>query len=520
MDLSEFHRPMLLETALSWLKRKCQNYSYPILSTFFFGFLAHMFIFSGKLINHDDVSALFTKGGSTIIGRWGLELADKVLPNYSMPWIYGVLSLALMAVAVCLIADLFQIRNKLLQGLLAGAIIVFPSMIGVFPYMFMSSTYTLCYLCAVFSVWLVNRHPIKGFIFAVGFLIFSLSLYQAHISVAAGLLVLVLIRQLLTGEEVPIILRRGIFFVMFLIISLGAYYGATQLILRLYGIGFGSYASNSISFSLASIPQDIVDAYRTFFQYLFQSYLGLIPTPVSKVLHITMLLMTGILLLVWCLCQKKTEPGRLALLAAMLLILPLAMNCMHLFATMDAIHTLVVFGISSIYVLAVVVCDICMPLAKGASLRRTAVNLITIALLLVILINSFLANQCYLNLHLRYENAYAFYTSLIADVKMMPEFTEGTKLAIIGSYQQPKFYHEKFSVTGNTTGITGTYGFLPDSYSADRFMEYYIGFPIAFASLQEIEAIRETQEFSQMPCYPYHGSMNYMNGIVVIKLSQ
>ena len=111
-------------------------------------------------------------------------------------------------------------------------------------------------------------------------------------------------------------------------------------------------------------------------------------------------------------------------------------------------------------------------------------------------------------------------TPLIADVKMMPEFTEDTKLAVIGSYRQPNYYQEKFAVTGSDTGITGTYGFLPDSYSADRFMEYYIGFPLAFATPNEIAAIRETQEFSQMPCYPYYGSMAYINGMVVVKLSQ
>lgn len=517
MDNSSSRQPLLLEKGAGWLFGKCKAYAAPILSVFFFGFLAHMFAFTNKIVNHDDVSALFTKGGSVVMGRWGLEIAEKFLPNYSMPWIYGVLSLALMAAAVCLILDLFQIRNPLLQVLTAGAIIVFPSMTGVFPYMFMSSTYTGCYFFSVLAVWLICRYPKLGLVPAIGCQIFSLSLYQAHISVAAGLLVLVLVQQLLKEDAVLSVIRRGIFFVVFLILSLGSYYLATQLILKWYGIGFNGYTSGSLSFSFANIPQDIVDAYQTFFRYFFQSYLGLIPTAASRLFHGLLLLAIGVLLAVWVLSQKKLHPGRLAMLAAMLLILPLAMNCMHIFATVESIHTLVAFGVSTVYVVAAVVCEAVFPLEDRKRIRQITLNLVTVVLLVVIAVNVFVANQCYLNLHLRYENAYAFYTSLIGQVRSLPEFTEERQLAVVGYYHQSAFYEEKFSVTSN---ITGTYGFLPDSYSAHEFMEYYIGFPMNFASSEEIAAIQATDAFRQMPCYPYYGSIAVIDDTIIVKLSE
>ena len=99
---------------------------------------------------------------------------------------------------------------------------------------------------------------------------------------------------------------------------------------------------------------------------------------------------------------------------------------------------------------------------------------------------------------------------------MMPEFTEGTRLAIIGEYQQPEYYDKHFK---QAQAITGIYGFVPDSYSKKSFLEYYTGFPMEFASSKEIKEISATAEFEAMAVYPYYGSLQKIGDILVVKLS-
>ncbi len=507
--------PLLLEKAAAWLSAKRQEFTAPALAVFLFGLFAYCFAFTNKLVNHDDASALFTKGASTAIGRWGLELVDKILPNYSMPWFYGVITLVLMTIAICLIVHIFQIRSKVIQVLLAGAIIVFPSMTGLFSYMFMSSTYALCYLFSVLAVYLVNWDAKKGFLPAVLLQILSLSLYQAHISVAAGLLVLILIRRLLYEDDVKPIVQKGFLFVTFLIVSLGAYYLLTLLIQRWCGIHMDGYASGSLSFSLAQLPADIAEAYKTFFGYLTRGDLSLIPTPASRLLHGAVLAAAAVLLGIRCVSRKIRQPGRLLLLGAMLVILPLAMNCMHLFATVDAIHTLVAFGVSSLYVLVAILCESCISL-RGQLLSRAALNAATLAMTAILFINTYIANQSFLHLHLWYENTHAFYTALVADMKQTEGFTADTKLAVMGAYQAPKHYDEKFAI-GKT--LAGIYGMRPEVYSADRFLEYYIGISVPFASLEEKQAIRNSEAFQEMNVYPYYGCIQMIDGILVVRLS-
>lgn len=508
-------RPLLLESAASLCGAKLKKYKAPAIAGMVIGILAYMFAFTNKLVNHDEVFTLFFKGGSYSLGRWGLEILELIFPNYSMPWIYGIFTIALITASVCVIISIFSVRSKLLQVLLVGSVIVFPSLIGTFTYMFTSSSYAVSFLLAVLAVWLLSKLDKRTVIPALICMIGSLSIYQSYIAVAASLLVLTLIQRLLKEEEILPIVKSGIFFVLFLIVSLGVYYAGTMVINKLRGVGFNSYAGGNLSFSFAEIPQRIVLAYQNFPKF-FSGYRGLMNGPFSQLLHTLCLVLTGVLLFVWGFSRKKVQLPRILWLVALIAVMPLAINCMYLFTTEDAVHTLVLYGFVAVYVFAAITADLCLELIPENKVSRFALNAMGFVLALIIAGNTYLANEAYLLLHLRYENAYSFYTSLVADIKMTPGFNEDTKLAVIGTWQEPSFYLEKFPFSDH---VTGTDGFLPDIYSKDRFLEYYLGFPIPMASEEEIAAITATPEYEEMARYPYYGSLQLIDDILVVKLS-
>ena len=504
---------LLLENLAASATTFLRQYRIPFFSTFFFGLLAYGFAFTNKLVNHDETASLFTKGVTVTSGRWGLGALDSIFPNYSMPWIYGLITVFLIALSVCLMVHMFHIRNRVLQVLLSGCIVAFPSLIGLFGYMFTSSSFALAFFLAVSSAALLETRRKWYFVPALGCLVFSLSIYQSYISVAASLLVLILLQQLLTEESPVVILRRGFGFVGFLILGLGLYYLGTQAVLILTGTQLNDYASEKLAFSLSGIFQGVVLAYGNFLKFFTEGFQGLIPTSFSRCLHGILVVSAGILLLLNGMATKK-EPLRILLILALVAVLPLAINCMYMITTPDSIHTLVLYGFVAVYLLAVILAD--RLISEPQRLSHLVLNILTLAMAGIIVINVYLANQAYLHLHLRYENASAFYTSLIADIKMMPEFTEGTRLAIIGEYQQPAYYDKQFK---QAQSITGIYGFVPDSYSKKFFLEYYTGFPMEFASSKEIKEISATAEFEAMAVYPYYGSLQKIRDILVVKLS-
>ena len=513
-------RPLLLELAASWCTAKLRKYRIPAISGIVIGLLAYMFAFTNKLVNHDEVFTLFAKGGTYSLGRWGLEILELIFPNYSMPWIYGILTIVLITLSGCVLISIFSVRSKTLQVLLVGSIITFPSLIGTFTYMFTSSSYAVSFLLAVTAVWLLSHLDKKTVLPALVCMIGSLSIYQSYIAVAASLLVILLIQQLIQEEEVASIVKRGIFFVLFLIVSLGMYYAATMVINRLRNVSFNSYASGNLSFSFAEIPSRILLAYQTFPRFFIEGYRGLMPTAFSQLLHKLCIVFTVALFFIWGFTRKKLQLSQIFWLVALICILPLAVNCMYLFTTEDSVHTLVLYGVSAVYVLAIIIADVTIPhLVRGSllhSCQQVTLNVLSFVLALIIAGNIYLANEAYLLLHLRYENAFAFYSSLIADIKMMPEFDENTTLAVAGYFQEPDFYLEKFRFSDH---VTGTDGFLPDVYSKDRFMNYYMGFPIPFATDEEVAEIMASPAYAEMAVYPYYGCMQMFDDILVVKLS-
>ena len=108
-----------------------RGYKLPFIATLLFGLAAHAFAMTNKLPFDDEAS----KGTTTASGRYGLELLRLIMPDYSMPWIYGLISLLLISAAVCIIIKLFDIRSRVLQVLLGALPVPLPTqlLLSLYP---------------------------------------------------------------------------------------------------------------------------------------------------------------------------------------------------------------------------------------------------------------------------------------------------------------------------------------------------------------------------------------------------
>ena len=508
-DIDSLWTAGLLRRFWAWLR----HYRAAFFSSLACGLLAHMFAFTNKLINHDEAGCLFSKGATVSSGRWGLGALDSILPNFSMPWIYGILTIVLIALAVCLMADLFHIRSRLLQALLGGCVLAFPSLTGTFGYMFTSSSYGVAFLLAVLGVWLVCKRQLWA-VAALAAVVLSLSIYQAYIAITATLLVLVLIQDLLQGKQVLPVFKRGLFFLGFLIVTLGLYILATALVLNLTHTQMNSYAGGNVTFQLSALPQRILLAYQEFFRSFTQGAYGLMPG--TQGLHLLLAAASLGLLGCW-LWTGKHHPGSIVLLLVLVALLPLSINCMFLFTAEGSIHTLVLYSFLGFYLLSAVLMQEVLP--ENAPVAVTAKVLKNAGIWVMVLViagNILLANEAYLQLFLRYENAFTFYSNVLATAQQTPGFQEGCKVAIVGGWQAPA-YEDRFE---NLDQLTGVKGFLITDYSAPQFLANYLGVSLPFAGEAQVEALRQTDQFRQMPIYPYHGSIQCIGDYLVIKLSE
>ena len=92
----------LLEFLLIRIRQYIFDRKYAIVSASAAAFLAYTFMFTNKIINWDEIRFLFGKGYTLSSGRWGLDLLSLILPNYSMPWFWGVITILVLILSICI----------------------------------------------------------------------------------------------------------------------------------------------------------------------------------------------------------------------------------------------------------------------------------------------------------------------------------------------------------------------------------------------------------------------------------
>jgi hypothetical protein len=163
------------------------------------GLLTHMYMFTNKLPNHDDIGHMLGETYGTQSGRWFLPLLEKLDGSFSMPWLIGVLSILMLAAAACCIVSLLRIRTAVGCVLAAAILVTFPAVGATFTYMFSADAYFLSLALACFAVYITNRYRF-GFLAGIASITLSLGIYQGYFGVAAALCVGVLIIDLLDGD--------------------------------------------------------------------------------------------------------------------------------------------------------------------------------------------------------------------------------------------------------------------------------------------------------------------------------
>lgn len=516
---------LLSERLFSALFRFLRRYRIPFFSALVFGFLSHMFTFTNKLLNHDELNFLFSKGITISSGRWGLVFLDPFLPDASLPWLNGTITLLLITISVCLIVHLFSIKNFAVQVVLSGLIVSSPALTGTFSYMFTSTYYGVAFLLSVAAVCLIRHTGTKSryrylcILVALSFSVFSTAIYQAYIAITAGLFVLLLIQQLLdSNTKLRTLLVNGSCGVLFLALSLGGYWICCKVIWSVTGIPMNQYSQDAVTFQLSTILENIKNAYLHFFSYTLHPSSGLIASPLSQYFHIACLAAVCAELLIWAIQTKRWD--RFLLMVFLLTMLPLSINCMYIFIAAYHIHTLVLYSIIIVYIFVAIVIEhgLLSPAAKSlfSSVRRYAYDIIVLGLTAVLISSIYTANTAYLRLHLRYENFYAFCTSIVSQLQSTPEYHQDTPVAIVGTLPDPEFYSDSLPGTDN---IVGVMEFSPNTYARDKMFEYYIGYKLNLAEDWQTQTLSQTPEVVAMPEYPAYGSIQMIDNTLVIKLS-
>lgn len=478
---------------------------------FFFGVVcflaAHMAAVTNKFVNPDELEYLFHKGATLDSGRWALALTSLVFPDVSMPWIYGVISAVLLSLACCVIIRTFEIKSRILQLLLTAVIVTFPAETLTLTYIFTSVPYALAFLLFSLSVYALTRGKKSEYIISAALFCVACAIYQAYLSLAASLFVAFIIKKLLNGEWTA---KDGIIFgikcLAVMIAGLVVYFLMNKLVLAATGTEYNEYANDTLNadLSLNSLIFSLKSTYISFFYYFRYKYLQYIPTKAAMLTNYALFATVGCLTVLRI--RRVQDWGQRLLTLLLLILLPVAINCL-LFVSKP--HSLMFYSFITMYVLAAFVLDAERERARNISWHDVG----ALCMALVLLCNINYSNKIFLKQKLVYEQSYSFCSMLLSRLKMLPDYSDDDKIALLGTGSE-QIYPISEIETKNLISVGDE---LVSVYSRDKLLKYYLG-----TSLEVIDETELTQAQLDaaltMPRYPADSSIAKSDGVIMIRL--
>lgn len=212
-----------------------------LLSTLFWGLLAHAYAFLHDFFSHDSLNALFA---SATEDCWKLELGRILVPVYrvlvrgpiAIPWIIGCLSLFWLFLSVLLVTKIFSIRSRLGIILIAGIMTTNATVTALAAtYIYELDIDMLSILLSILAVYLWKTKK-RGYLWGSLCIAATLGIYQCNVSVAICLIMMDCILACLRNESTIVIIKRGVLSIIMILIGAAVYYLAMHTALKLFHV--------------------------------------------------------------------------------------------------------------------------------------------------------------------------------------------------------------------------------------------------------------------------------------------
>ncbi len=538
---------MRIKNPFELLKKTYLNISGQVkaafISAFAAGLAAHLYQFTNKLFNFDELyNTPEGTGEGLALGRFGLfyvgRLVKHFFGNYSLPLVNGLVSLLLIGIAACLIVKGLEIQNSLYAALIGGIMAVFPSVTCNFFFLFTSPYYSLALMLACLSAYLVlKKQTVLTFLISVFLLAFSTGIYQAYFAVSAAFVVsgLILLAQKRLSwpaeteadkNDYSDILKKAFFFLFFLLAALISYLVINKVSVAIFQVELPDYQGLS---SIGTVdPVFIIkraaETYAHTIHLFTENVYSLNPTSVIRI-SIFLLFLVSCYLLLSAFgngIRAKHSIMLLIMSAVFLLAFPLSLFLVSLMVRPDTyIQAAMLNSAVFALILPIALADHFKPSDK----EREALTNLSHWLVLtggcaVILVYIWYANGNYMALQYADYHDLAYYTVMLSQIKDVEGFTDDTPVIILGqdftdnSFTAGNLVHDTFYLYGTSPTYIS-------AYSSKNLFTKYLGYTPEFLfSDEEEEYFNSHPKVREMPCYPDQGSIRMIEDVIVVKVEE
>lgn len=521
----------LIKKENSLFQRQC----IPIIIAFIAGMLVHFTLYSNGLMTPDGIwheAASFSGTWEVSLGRWGLYLIEQLRGGLNSSLLSSVTAILFSAIAGSFLAELFQIKNKLTSMMIATSITCSPMISMFLTYPYCADAYAISFLLGILAVYAVIKTPNKtiGIILGILFTTFSTGIYQTGLGVmlatSIGYLLLNLLRN---PDQLNSVLKDSLRLFITVIIGTLLYYGIVQLSLIIWNTELSSY-KGADSVGLGNIIQNILvgiqSAYQNFEVFFLDNWIAR-NSYGENYLYIAIIILT-ILSILTKLKQLLKYPLVILSILICIIVFPLCANVITIVIPGTAIYLLMASGmmITIPLLIAIINQDNSFNTELLFQKIHTLLNKGAIILLgLLIWAYALSSNTDSLvmlnNKNLTLQLANRVWYQIESNQNYVPF---ETTILIAGTPDQGN-YPNPSALTEKANDYASSYGMIWNTYEGSsntwlRFYRLYLGIDYIMCSPEQFKEIAQTTTFKEMPLYPAEESIQVINGILVVKISE
>ena len=465
------------------------------------------------------------------IGRYVQPFLVVLRGAITSPFLISVLSMLWVSLSVYFAADFLEIRKMISVALIAAVMscnITILSLNATFlSYM---DFYLLALFLSVLGVWLLKKEKLVFLILGSLTLSISLGIYQSYICVSIAL---VMIHFLYKMPELPTFKSTFGKAFKYLIPFMAAaivYYAGWKIFQEVFGIwtadtyngmaSIGDYSETGLGAIIAATYQNVLNYFiypETFVTNTFRGIsMSLFWSWLIRLCNLVILLII-VFALISMNKRHKTNAWQKTVQLLIIALFPLGVNFVCV-VSKGVDHSLMIYAFYFVYIAAIKLVE--NYLSNSESTQRTkseaALRMAMLASVAIISWSNIVySNQVYLKVELQESAAHSTMTRIVYKIESMEEYIPGiTPVAFAGNFDSsPNLLNGEpfneillYGVGKSVMTYPGTDG---------AYLSYILNVNINLTQVSsEDEAIR------QMPVYPAEGSIAFVNGILVVKISE
>lgn len=485
---------------------------------FALGLTAHGFRFMNTNFNHDSMYSLYERGPELMIsvGRFLRPVYRLLRGSLTLPAFGGVLALVYLALAGYLLVELLDIKGSSLIALVCGILTVNSSM-SLMNATYMSDTdaYCLAFLLAVTGVWAARRWK-HGAILLVLCCFCAMGIYQAYVSTAVFLLLLLGLTDLLQGKPVKQVYGRLVGEMLLVLASIILYYGGMKLAQALTHV-----KDAEIYNTVSSLPPLSVAVVLSRIKACAAAGALWAVMPVGPAGHLQWLLrvinvLMGVLSIICFISlirRRKLNAGSVWGIIGIVAAMPFGLNVATLIS--GVYHWVTMFSLNLLYLMVLVLAQ----MSDGDSGTRFKRLAWAAMAALLVYDGCLYANELYLKKDMESEATLSTFTRIIDRMENTPGFNpRTTRVAMVGEMYYSPLSVQRPGIANDATGLWQN--FSVSYYDTNVvYLTYYLGYPVDCVSQEELTGWEQDERVIEMPPFPAQGSVRMIDDVMVVKLA-